>query len=86
MVTQVEPITTLQRNYQRLFEKISDGPVILTNRGTAAAVLQSVADYDRQQQEIAYYRRQALADVRMLSDEWVADEEFTAELAKMGIR
>ena len=85
-ITQVEPVSTMQKSYQTLFSKLTDGPVILTNRGHAAAVLLSVGDYDRQRQELAFYRRQVLADERMESDEWVTGEELAAELAKMGIK
>lgn len=87
-VTQIEPVTNLQRGYTAMLEKLVNGPLFLTLRGRAAAVLLSVEDFDRQRQELAFYRRQVLADQAMADIEagnYVTGEEFEKELAKMGI-
>lgn len=46
-IPQIEPVSQLQRNYKVLFDKLPDGPVILSSQGRAAAVLVSVADWDQ---------------------------------------
>ena len=42
---QIEPITTLARNHKSLLEKLKDGPVFLTQRGTEAAVMVAAAEW-----------------------------------------
>lgn len=48
VLTQVEPVTQLQRNYQVVLDQLPNGPVVLSKSGRAAAVVLSVAEYDRQ--------------------------------------
>lgn len=64
-VTQVEPVTNLQRGYGQLFAKLDNGPLILTNRGKAAAVMLSVPDYDRTISRLEQLERAALAAERI---------------------
>lgn len=88
MVTQVEPVTNLQRSYQALFAKVENGPVILTNRGTAAAVLLSVTDHDSRETRLAQLERWFLAAVRsteVADGQWVPDADVDAEFQRMGI-
>lgn len=42
---QIEPITTLARNHKSLLEKLKDGPVFLTQRGTEAAVMVASSEW-----------------------------------------
>ncbi|MEZ4659333.1 MAG: type II toxin-antitoxin system Phd/YefM family antitoxin [Caldilineaceae bacterium] len=44
---QIEPVTTLSRNYKALFAKLSKGPIFLAQRSKPAAVLLSIHDYEK---------------------------------------
>ncbi len=44
---QFEPITTIQRNPQKVLAMLANGPVILANRSKPAAILVSVDLWDR---------------------------------------
>ena len=46
-IPQIEPVTRLQREWRSLFDKLSSGPVVLSNQGRAAAVLVSVDEWNR---------------------------------------
>jgi len=85
MVTQVEPVTRLQRDHAAILAQLPKGPVILSSRGKAAAVLLSVDDYDRMRQQIALFERQAAGDLAKQTDEWLDDSEVTAAFQKAGI-
>ena len=42
---QIEPVTTMARNHKLLLNKLKDGPVFLTQRGTEAAVMVSAEEW-----------------------------------------
>lgn len=44
---QFEPITTMQRHPQQVLALLDNGPVVLANRSKPAAILVSVAQWDR---------------------------------------
>jgi PHD/YefM family antitoxin component YafN of YafNO toxin-antitoxin module len=46
-VPQIEPVTTLSKDYKAIFSKLNKGPVVLAMRSRPAAVLLSVDDYER---------------------------------------
>ena len=45
-VPQIEPVTRMQKDHRALLEQTNQGPVVLSNRGKAAGVLLSVAEWD----------------------------------------
>lgn len=85
MVTQVEPVTRLQRDHAAVLAKLPKGPVILSSRGKAAAVILSVDDYDRMRHQIAMYERQIAGDIAKEADDWLADDEVTIAFTKVGV-
>lgn len=85
MVTQVEPVTRLQRDHAAILAQLPKGPVILSSRGKAAAVMLSVDDYDRMRHQIASYERQAAGDQAKEAGEWLTDSEVTAAFHRAGV-
>lgn len=85
MVTQVEPVTRLQRDHAAVLAQLPKGPVILSSRGKAAAVILSVDDYDRMRHQIAMYERQIAGDIAKEADDWLADDEVTTAFTKAGV-
>jgi len=45
-IPQIEPVTTLSKDYKGVFSKLANGPVILAMRSRPAAVLLSITDYE----------------------------------------
>lgn len=86
MITQVEPVTQLQRNYQVVLDKLDAGPVILSNRGKAAAVVMSVEDYDQLRGKAAMYERQVDGDLAVRANDWVSDDEVTETFTRAGVQ
>lgn len=64
-VPQIEPVTQLQRNHKKLFEKLENGPVIISSAGRATAVLVGIEEWDRTATELAALR----SDQRMTKRE-----------------
>lgn len=85
VLTQVEPVTQLQRGYQVILDKLEAGPVVLSNRGKAAAVLLSVEEYDRQIARLRYYERQHLGDLAVQANDWLSDDELTETFVSVGV-
>lgn len=85
MVTQVEPVTRLQRDHAAILAQLSKGPVILSSRGKAAAVMLSVDDYDSMRHQIAMYERQFAGDRAVQADDWMTDDDVTAAFHKAGV-
>lgn len=85
MVTQVEPVTRLQRDHASILAQLPKGPVILSSRGKAAAVMLSVEDYDRMRHQIAMYERQFAGDLANEVGEWLTDDEVTASFTRAGV-
>ncbi len=85
-VPQIVPISEMKLNQPEVMEKLADGPVILANRSKAAAVLVSVAQWDRM---ITYIEdlEDALAVAKLkLADakgevEWMSQQEISDWLA-----
>jgi len=84
-ITQVEPVSQLQRGYQSVLDKLPKGPVILSNYGKATAVLLSVDDYDSMRHQIAMYERQFAGDLAKEVGEWFTDEEVTGVFTRAGV-
>ena len=64
-VQQFEPISTMQQRPQAILERLNDGPVILSVRSKPAAVVVSVAEWDRIANELAALR----SDTRLTRSE-----------------
>jgi prevent-host-death family protein len=62
---QVEPISRLSRDHNSLMRMIGNGPVWLTQRAKAAAVIVSVKQWDEIAQQMADLRRQLQAERRI---------------------
>jgi prevent-host-death family protein len=73
------PLTDLKTNPGRVVKHVAEAgrPVLLTNRGRAVAVIQSVADYEEAEEERAFMRAvvEGLADLE-------AGREVSLEEAK----
>lgn len=54
----VVPVTTMKMNPAKVIQQVSEAhrPVLLTSRGRGVAIVQSVADYEKQTEEIAFMR------------------------------
>lgn len=46
-IPQIEPVTSLSKDYRAIFSKLDNGPVILAMRSRPTAVLLSVSDYEK---------------------------------------
>jgi len=84
-IPQIEPVTTLQRNYKSLIAKLAHGPVILSQASRAAAVLVSLAEWDRQAKRLAYLERLVAGDKAIAEGEFVDSADVDAAFKKMGI-
>lgn len=85
IATQVFPVTQAQRNINSVLAKLDKGPVILSKGGMAAAVVLSVDEFDRMQNQIAMSERQAAGDLAKEAGEWLTDDEVTAAFIKAGV-
>jgi prevent-host-death family protein len=54
---QVEPVSNLQRNTPAILRKLDKGPVFLSQRGTLAAAIVSIAEWDQIAHELKRLRR-----------------------------
>ncbi|HJT25393.1 MAG TPA: type II toxin-antitoxin system Phd/YefM family antitoxin [bacterium] len=54
----VVPVTTLKINPAKIITQVTEAhrPVLLTSRGKGVAVVQSVQDYEKQTEEIAFMK------------------------------
>ncbi len=54
----VVPVTTLKTNPARIINQVSEAhrPVLLTSRGHGVAVVQSLVDFEKQEEEVAFMR------------------------------
>lgn len=46
-IPQIEPVTSLSKDYRSVFSKLDNGPVVLAMRSRPAAVLLSIHDYEK---------------------------------------
>jgi PHD/YefM family antitoxin component YafN of YafNO toxin-antitoxin module len=53
-IPQIEPVTSLSRDYRAVFGKLEEGPVFLAQRSRPAAVLLSVGDYKEMLDRLEY--------------------------------
>ncbi len=93
---QIEPITTLARNHKSLLEKLKDGPVFLTQRGTEAAVMVAASEWRsiiqrlellEQERRLARLERSKRVYATMLADptQVVNQAEYEQLLAEAGL-
>jgi len=81
----VIPVTDVKRNPARLVKQVTEAhrPVLLTSRGRGVAVVQSIEDFERAEEEREFMRAilQGVADVE-------AGREVNLEAAKkrLGLR
>ena len=61
-IPQIMPISNLRTNYNDVLTKLDSGPVILSQRGTPAAVILSALEWNRIAQELQRLRRLELGD------------------------
>ena len=54
---QVEPVSNLQRNTPAILRKLEKGPVFLSQRGTLAAAIVSIQEWDQIASELKRLRR-----------------------------
>lgn len=54
-IPQIEPVTSLSKDYRSVFSKLDNGPVILASRSRPAAVLLSVDDYEKLMTRLEYF-------------------------------
>lgn len=54
----VVPVTTMKVNPAKVIQQVAEAhrPVLLTSRGKGVAVVQSLADYEKQADEMAFMR------------------------------
>ncbi|MEM7534559.1 MAG: hypothetical protein AAF639_20430 [Chloroflexota bacterium] len=64
LALQTEPITTVVRDHAALVPKLDHGPLILSDKSQATAVLLSIGDWDLIKDILAQLRRSAIADKR----------------------
>jgi prevent-host-death family protein len=86
LITQVEPVTQLQRDYQVVLDKLDAGPVVLSRKGKAAAVVLSVDEYDRMRGQIAKLERQLAGDHAKQVGNWMTDQEVTEAFTLAGVQ
>ena len=85
---QMEPITTLKKNYLTILKKLSNGPVFLSQRSKMAAVLVSTNEFEALMKDATQYRRMLLADQHsqeMDEGQFVTQEAFEAGLKERGL-
>ena len=85
---QMEPITTLKKNYLSILKKLSNGPVFLSQRSKMAAVLVSTNEFEALMKDATQYRRMLLADQHsqeMDEGQFVTQEAFEAGLKERGL-
>ena len=63
-VPQVEPVTRLAREHKALLEQTNNGPIILSQRGKAAAVLVSIVEWNEIASELEELRNLLIEDQR----------------------
>ena len=85
IATQVFPVTQAQRNINSVLAKLDKGPVILSKGGMAAAVVLSVDEFDRMQNQIAMSERQLAGDRAVEANDWMTDDEVTEAFTKAGV-
>lgn len=54
----VVPVTTMKANPAKVINQVTEAhrPVLLTSRGKGVAIVQSIADYEKQVEEMAFMR------------------------------
>ena len=50
------PLTDLKSNPSRVMRQVAERPMLLTSRGRGVAVVQSVGDYEKAEEERAFMR------------------------------
>lgn len=80
--TQVKPISYVKANAAQIIDELADGgePVIVTQNGEVKAVVQSIADYERAQETIAFLQIIALAEKEISADDVRPAREVLEEL------
>jgi len=54
----VVPVTTMKANPAKVIRQVTEAhrPILLTSRGKGVAIVQSIADYETQAEEMAFMR------------------------------
>lgn len=75
------PVTDLRQNTNRVLEELraADEPVVITQRGRAAAVLLSVATYEAREKERELLRLLAQGEKEIAAGEGVALDDVLAD-------
>ncbi len=56
-ITQIVPITDMQKNYSKVLSQLEAGPVILSQRSKAVGIILSPEDYDKMNNELQRLQR-----------------------------
>ena len=86
---QIEPVSTLVRNYISIFAKLKNGPVFLAQHSKPAAVLVSVEDWKATVEELKRARRTLEMDRQFAearAGNYVDYDDLDKELAAMNAR
>jgi prevent-host-death family protein len=89
LAPQVEPISNLQRGTVAILRKLGKGPVFLSQRGTLAAAVVSIEEWDRIASELNRLRRtleldRQFAEIR--AGNYVDFDDLDKQLAAMNAR
>lgn len=74
---QTEPITQLQRNYNIVLDRLSDGPVMLLQRSALAAVMVSPEQWNAMTAELERLKRIVASDKHFAD---MRSGQYTTEL------
>lgn len=80
----IKPISYLKANAAEVIEKLKTGhqPMVITQNGEAAMVVQSVADYEQTQETLALLKMLAQSQQALSEGKTVSSEEAFSRLRK----
>jgi PHD/YefM family antitoxin component YafN of YafNO toxin-antitoxin module len=67
----VRPVSTLRSQHNDIMRQLKDGPVFLAQRGTLAAAILSIDEWNQIANELARLRRMVAFDRQLASDDFV---------------
>lgn len=85
MTMQVQVLDREEEGIQALLDKLSGGPVALTDEGQVTAIVLPVDEYDTLRDWVRFFERQQASDLALKTDEWMSDEDLTEAFAQVGV-
>ncbi|MEM7531964.1 MAG: type II toxin-antitoxin system prevent-host-death family antitoxin [Chloroflexota bacterium] len=88
LVPQIEPISNFVRDHRSTLHKLNDGPIILAQRSTPAAVLISIQEWNQHVKELRRLQHLELCDrvLKELKEEPEKEIPFNQdELTRRGL-